>query len=96
MTLGHVHKTSNPKDHALGDGARAQRPVQAPGRKGEDEDQTWAVKAKTSKEGRGPKGKDISEGAEVRTVLRSPGGVFRWAGTIWEAVAGRHVGLAKF
>ena len=59
-------------------GTRAQRPVQAPGRKGEEEDQTWAVKAQPSKEGRGPEGKD------------------RWAGTIWETVAGRHVGLAKF
>lgn len=54
-------------------GARTQRPVQAPERKGGDKDQTWAVKAKRYKEGRGPKGKTVSEGAEVKTALRSPG-----------------------
>lgn len=55
-------------------GVRTQRPVQAPGRKGGDEVQTWAVKAKRYKEGRGPEGKNVSEGAEVKTALQSPGG----------------------
>lgn len=55
-------------------GVRTQRPVQALGRKGGDEDQTWAVKVKRYKEGRGPEGKNVSEGAEVKTSLQSPGG----------------------
>lgn len=55
-------------------GVRTQRPVQALGRKGGDEDQTWAVKVKRYKEGRGTEGKNVSEGAEVKTALQSPGG----------------------